>query len=114
MKKSLIILGILLLFTLSACKVVPSEGTEAKTAPTTEAQAWEYLYVNVRCSYDGGSNAVVCSYLDKEDSTYLENLMREKLQQGYELDEVVHTSSSAGLVQTFMFRRPYTPPPVEE
>jgi hypothetical protein len=113
MKKTIFLLMFVLVMSLSACKVAPTDESMSKSAAALTPE-WEYQWINVRCSYDGGSNELVCLDLNNKDQMYIGNLLNSMVMQGYELDEVVHSSNSNGLVQTFIFRKPYVVPEPEE
>jgi hypothetical protein len=113
MKKTIFLLMFVLVMSLSACKVASTDEAMDKSAAPPTPQ-WEYQWINFRCSYDGGSSELVCVNLQTKDQTYIGTLLNSMSIQGYELDEVVHSNSSGGLVQTFIFRKPYVAPePVE-
>jgi hypothetical protein len=111
MKKIVLFAAIVLVLALSACKVSPTDEAAVKTVEETAiVQQWTYQWISALCVYDGGSGEVVCKDLATGDNTYLGNLLNTMSQQGWELDEVVHTSDNEGMIQTFIFRKPFTQP----
>jgi len=112
MKKILYIAMFILLFTVSACK--PKAESEVVTAKEVPVQQWTYQWVSKQCSYDGGSHEVICLDLTTGDQTMLGNLIGSAAADGYELDQVVHSNNGSGIVQTFIFRKPYVAPVVTE
>ena len=106
MKKIVLVFAALLLLSLAACKVSSPEEVVEKPLETP-APEWDYTWVSARCLYDGGSSEVVCVNLSNGDNTYLGTMVSSMLQQGWELDEIVHTSDPGGMIQTFIFRQPF-------
>ena len=121
MKKIVLVITLLMLVMLSACKASPTEEVLEKSAETlvpavaaTPAPAWDYTWISARCVFDGGTNKIVCIKLSDGDNTYLGTLITTKLKQGWELDEVLHTSDPGGMIQTFIFRKPFAAPAAQE
>ena len=106
MKKTVFVIALLLLLTLTACKVSSTEEVVQKSVETPIPE-WDYTWISARCVYDGGSSEVVCVNLSDGDNTYLGTLVTSMLQKGWELDEILHTSDPGGMIQTFIFRQPY-------
>ena len=105
MKKIVLLVSIVLMLALTACKVSPTEEADLSSLEPVNLQTWSYQLVSERCVFDGGSSQVVCQDLVSGDFTYLSNLLNSMSQQGWELDEVVHSSDKSGTIQTFIFRK---------
>lgn len=112
MKKFLLLI-MLMGLALAGCRVVPSEGAVSKAPESPEPQ-WEYQWIISRCVHDGGTGRMVCIDPGNGDQTFLDGIVKGMAEQGYELDEIMHSSSKEGIIQTFIFRRPYTAAVVEE
>ena len=113
MKKLFFFLMVIVLLSLSACKAVPTEEALGKSLDVPE-QKWEYQTVTVHCSLDNATDYVICVNPKTGDNTIIDDLINGMGEQGYELDEVLHTNSPNGLNQTFIFRKPYVAPVLVE
>ena len=80
----------------------------------TPQPAWSYTWLSKHCFYDTGFDDLICRDIKTGDDTLLVNLITPLTAQGYELDEVIHTSTNYGIIQTFIFRKPYEAPAVQE
>ncbi len=112
-KTGMIALIILLAAILTACKVSPTDEAVQKSAETPQPE-WSYTWLSKRCFYDNGYSDLICRDINTGDDTLFGNLIAPLIEQGYELDEIVHTSSERGIIQTFIFRKPYVAPVAQE
>lgn len=105
MRKLLLFLVVLLALLLSSCRVAESDQEVLEKSRQNELQ-WTYSLVTVRCAWDRDTSTMVCIQISEDDTTYLSNLLISMGSQGWEFTDVIHTSDSEGLLQTFVFRKP--------
>lgn len=111
MKKTVLTLMLLILLALSltACKA-DTEDDAVVDAKTVSKQTWTYALLTYSCTYDNGSQDILCIDPVNEDHTMLANVIASKAKDGFELDEVISVPNGKSSVQTFIFRKAYTEP----
>ncbi|MCE5207342.1 MAG: hypothetical protein LLG42_03420 [Chloroflexi bacterium] len=111
MKKIIIVLMLVVMLALSACTA--DKTSEVTTPKKVSAQQWTYKLITQVCTYDTGSNDVICKDLATKDETMLSNIIGSQASDGYELDEVVLSPKGKTFAQTFIFRKAYVAPAEE-
>ncbi len=104
MRKLLLFVIVLTALLLTSCRVAESDVNALEKSRQGELQ-WTYSLVTARCEWDRNTSVMVCNKILDGDSTYLSNLLISMGSDGWEFTEVIHSSDSEGLLQTFVFRK---------